>query len=79
MTVGGLPAGNASLACNPISVTGWMPGSRWGANSWIDKGGNLWLFGGWGLDDGTTNGNGALNDLWVYTPNATPTQPGTWV
>jgi hypothetical protein len=75
----GLPAGNAPLACNPISVTGLMPGSRWGANSWIDKGGNLWLFGGWGLDDGTTNGNGALNDLWVYTPNANPTQPGTWV
>ncbi len=26
------------------------PGSRWGASGWIDASGNLWLFGGWGLD-----------------------------
>ena len=25
-----------------------------------------------------TNGNGALNNLWVYTPNSTVGQPGTW-
>jgi hypothetical protein len=56
-----------------------MPGSRWGAAGWVDKGGNFWLFGGWGLDSTATNGNGALNDLWVYTPNATAGQPGTWV
>jgi hypothetical protein len=55
-----------------------MPGSRWGAAGWVDAGGNFWLFGGWGLDSTATNGNGALNDLWVYVPNATPTQPGTW-
>src|SRR5205809_4827517 len=36
------------------------------------------FYGGWGLDSTGTNGNGALDDLWVYTPNATAGQPGTW-
>ena len=60
------------------STTGISPGSRWGATAWIDATGNLWLLGGWGLDSTGTNGNGFLSDLWVYTPNATPTQSGTW-
>ncbi|HUN64204.1 MAG TPA: kelch repeat-containing protein [Candidatus Sulfotelmatobacter sp.] len=64
--------------CTPVSTTGALPGSRYAAAAWTDAGGNLWLFGGWGLDSSATNGNGALNDTWVYTPNATPTQPGTW-
>ena len=43
-----------------------VPGARTGAVSWIDDEGNLWLFGGWGLDG---NGEeGSLNDLWRYTP-----------
>jgi hypothetical protein len=54
------------------------PGSRWAANAWTDHSGHLWLFGGWGLDDGTTHGNGYLNDLWVYTPSTTFGQIGTW-
>lgn len=73
----GPPPGNQVL-CNPVSLTGAIPGSRWGASAWVDQGGNFWLFGGWGLDSGATNGNGALDDMWVYTPNSTPTQPGTW-
>jgi hypothetical protein len=64
--------------CPAVPLTNATPGSRWGANSWIDAGGNLWLFGGWGLDSKRTDGNGSLNDLWVYTPNATPGQLGTW-
>jgi Galactose oxidase, central domain len=64
--------------CSPISLTGALPGSRWGAAAWVDVGGNFWLYGGWGLDSKATNGNGALNDLWVYTPNAVFGQPGTW-
>jgi hypothetical protein len=64
--------------CSPVVTTGAFPGSRWGASGWVDAGGNFWLFGGWGLDSTATNGNGALNDLWVYTPNATSGQPGTW-
>jgi Galactose oxidase, central domain len=64
--------------CSPIDTTGALPGSRWGAAAWVDVGGNFWLFGGWGLDAKATNGNGALNDTWVYTPNAVAGQPGTW-
>ncbi len=73
---------NTASAAGTVGLTpvtaGISPGSRWGATSWIDPKGNLWLFGGWGLDSNGTNGNGFLSDLWVYTPNATPTQPGTW-
>lgn len=65
--------------CPAISTTGALPGSRWGASAWVDGSGDFWLFGGWGLDSTATNGNGALNDLWVYTPNATAGQPGQWV
>lgn len=68
-------AGTVGLA---TGATGTFPGSRWGAAGWVDQGGNFWLFGGWGLNSTATNGNGALNDLWVYTPNSTPDQPGTW-
>jgi N-acetylneuraminic acid mutarotase len=54
------------------------PGGRYGAASWIDPSGNLWLFGGAGYDDA---GNfGELNDLWEFQPDtgtlppaATPT------
>ncbi len=77
----GLSAGltvMGNVVCSPVTLSGAFPGSRWGASSWVDAGGNFWLFGGWGLDSTGTNGNGALNDLWVYTPNATPSQPGTW-
>src|SRR6266851_792656 len=76
LTVGLTVSGN--IICSPVSTTGALPGSRWGASGWIDAGGNLWLYGGWGLDSTGTNGNGALNDLWVYTPNSTAGQPGTW-
>jgi hypothetical protein len=41
------------------------PGGRSGASSWIDASGNLWLFGGVGL-----------NDLWEYAPS---TGDWTWV
>lgn len=68
-------AGTVGLASASNST---LPGSRWGASGWVDAGGNFWLFGGWGLDSGATNGNGALNDLWVYVPNSTAGQPGTW-
>jgi hypothetical protein len=73
---------NTTAAAGTAGLTGGtagtLPGSRWGASGWIDAGGNFWLFGGWGLDSTATNGNGALNDLWVYTPNATAGQPGAW-
>jgi len=45
---------------NPASV----PGSRWRSMCWADGNGDLWLFGGAGLD---ANGDsGHLNDLWKF-------------
>jgi N-acetylneuraminic acid mutarotase len=41
-----------------------VPGSRFTAISWIDKTGNLWLFGGNGTD--STGAQGNLNDLWKF-------------
>lgn len=39
-----------------------VPGARYFAVSWLDSGGKLWLFGGYGLD---AEGHGGwLNDLW---------------
>jgi hypothetical protein len=45
---------------------GNIPGGRWGAVSWTDANGNLWLFGGY--YDIATNNRGPLNDLWKYEP-----------
>jgi len=56
-------------------AAGNTPSSRVGASSWVDRGGNLWLFGGYGNDSSGNVGN--LNDLWEYSPPlpaaATPT------
>jgi hypothetical protein len=41
------------------------PGARWGAISWTDSSGNLWLFGGV-LKVGSSYEN--YNDLWSYNP-----------
>jgi N-acetylneuraminic acid mutarotase len=43
-----------------------VPGARYLSVSWTDKSGNLWLFGGDGLDSAGTYGN--LNDLWEFNP-----------
>lgn len=42
------------------------PGARYGSSTWIDASGNLWLFGGYGLNSSSTPG--FLNDLWRYNP-----------
>jgi hypothetical protein len=48
-------------------AAGNIPGARQGASTWTDFGGNLWLFGGNGID---ANGNGGfLNDLWEFIPS----------
>ena len=41
-----------------------IPGARNSCITWIDSSGNLWLFGGYGLDDWGSVGN--LNDLWKF-------------
>lgn len=44
------------------------PGGRnWGAVSWTDQSGRLWLFGGFGYDSSGTAGY--LGDLWVFDPS----------
>jgi N-acetylneuraminic acid mutarotase len=58
------------------ATTTTVPGGREGAASWVDKSGNLWLFGGWGYDGtGTSTGFGFENDLWMYNPT---TNQWTW-
>ena len=44
-----------------------ISGARGGSVSWIDASGNLWLFGGYGLD-WLAEDYGWLNDLWKYEP-----------
>jgi len=50
------------------------PGGREDASSWTDSNGNLWLFGGYGLDAGGTVG--FLNDLWEFNPS---NDEWTWI
>ena len=42
------------------------PGGRYGAVSWIDSSGNLWLFGGVYISNGSNYEN--LGDLWRFQP-----------
>jgi hypothetical protein len=50
------------------AAAGNVPGARDQSVSWTDASGNLWLFGGDGLDSAATFGY--LNDLWEYQPPA---------
>jgi hypothetical protein len=47
-----------------IGATGSSPGGRWGAAQCTDSAGNVWVFGGQGIDG--TGTLGLLNDLWKY-------------
>jgi hypothetical protein len=57
-----------------MPAAGNIPGARSGAVSWTDKTGNLWLYGGDGLDAAGTQGT--LNDLWEFSPS---TGEWTWM
>lgn len=46
------------------------PGARDSAVGWADATGDLWLFGGYGLD--SVLAQGGLNDLWSLNPDGTP-------
>jgi hypothetical protein len=54
-----------------------VPGARYSSVSWIDKQGNLWLFGGLGYDSVGTIG--FLNDLWEGSADSTGQWTWTWV
>ena len=64
----------ASVNCGEAGVYGQLgvaapgnyPGSRSGAQTWTDSRGNLWLFGGYGRDSGSSWGY--LNDIWEFSP-----------
>ena len=57
-----------------IAAAGNNPGGRAAASNWTDQNGNLWLFGGNGMDSVGTGGY--LNDLWEFTPS---TGQWTWM
>ncbi|MGD0793070.1 MAG: kelch repeat-containing protein [Terriglobales bacterium] len=63
-----------SYGTQGVAAAGNVPGGRWSAVSWIDTSGNLWLFGGNGLD--STGVCCLLNDLWEFNPTA---KTWTWV
>ena len=44
----------------------YTPGARWSANAWTDQSGQLWLFGGYQLNNEIDWES--LNDLWRYNP-----------
>ncbi|MGP8185401.1 MAG: kelch repeat-containing protein [Terracidiphilus sp.] len=48
------------------AASGNAPGARYGAMTWTDSSGNLWLFGG-NIDETGASFTG-LNDLWEYKP-----------
>ncbi|MGD0829537.1 MAG: kelch repeat-containing protein [Terracidiphilus sp.] len=62
-TKGGQPGMYGTLG---TAAAGNAPGGRQSASSWTDGSGNLWLFGGDGVDGG--GNDGLLNDLWEYDP-----------
>ena len=57
------------------AAAGNTPGGRSMASSWIDGSGNLWLFGGYGIDANGSSFN-SLNDLWEFNPS---TNEWAWV
>ena len=50
-----------------IPATGNVPGGRYAAANWTDSQGDLWLFGGDGMDSAGKFGD--LNDLWEFNPS----------
>jgi len=57
-----------------VPSTSNFPATRDFPVSWIDVNGNLWLFGGRGID--STGTSGLLNDLWEFSPT---NRTWTWV
>ena len=57
-----------------VAAAANVPGTRFGAASWTDSSGAMWLFGGVGYD--STSQVSYLNDLWKFDPG---TSTWTWV
>jgi N-acetylneuraminic acid mutarotase len=56
-----------------VPASGISPSARIYPVTWTGKDGNLWLFGGGGVDG--ENASGALNDLWEYRLSGTSATP----
>ncbi len=75
------PDSSSSFGCGQTGVYGTqgtsavgnLPGSRSDLASWVDGGGNFWLFGGGGF--ASTNAPYTLDDLWEYQPSANSLPP----
>ncbi len=76
---------NGVYGTQGTGAAGNAPGGRQTAVVWVDLSGNIWLFGGFGLDSAGTSGNtgtgsqqigSVLNDLWKFDPVA---GQWTWV
>jgi len=65
----GIPGAYGTLG---ISAAGNAPGGREDTVGWTDANGNLWLFGGSGVD--ATGMVDWLNDVWKFRP-AAPAEP----
>jgi N-acetylneuraminic acid mutarotase len=63
-----------SYGTNAVPSTLNQPGGRSGGIGWVDNSGNLWLFGGYGIN--TLGNQVVLNDLWEYQM---ATQQWIWV
>jgi N-acetylneuraminic acid mutarotase len=63
---GSSTSGEASYGTEGVAAASNVPGGREGSVSWEDSSGNMWLFGGAGID--STGTEGYLNDLWRYQP-----------
>jgi hypothetical protein len=65
--VGGSSSTNQSGIYGTVGVPdpANIPGARFGAVTWKDKSGDIWLFGGLGLD--ASGRSESLNDLWRYS------------
>jgi N-acetylneuraminic acid mutarotase len=67
--------GKSIGACTPLATYGAegvgspknTPGGRWEAVSWVDSEGNLWMFGGEGIDSEGVSYS-YLNELWKFDP-----------
>lgn len=55
---------NGVYGTKGVAAVGNKPGSRFFSISWMDNTGNLWMFGGYGMN--TSGIEGYLNDLWKY-------------
>jgi hypothetical protein len=73
---GGSSTGNTkgTYGTQGVASASNIPGGRWAAATFTDNAGNVWLFGGQGVD--STGTTGILADLWKYN---IASQQWTWV